>query len=110
MTNNTAAKQSDPNKLTAVIVHDYIAELNAMKRDDLRKYASQRGIKGASKMTRERLTGALVDLHISSLPREEKNDVEEKTVRVRTSHADCDHASTKVARARCRRERAKNDN
>ena len=93
MTNNTATQQ--PELLSDDAVH-------ALKRDDLRKYAAQLGIKSASKLSRENLT--IVVLNEIA---ERRSAVEEKSiVRVRTSHADCDHPSTKVARAKCRRARA----
>lgn len=98
MTNNTATQQPE------LLSDDAV---RALKRDDLRKYAAQLGIKGASKLSRENLTIVVLNEIAERRPAvEEKNDVEEKTVRVRTSHADCDHPSTKVARAKCRRARA----
>lgn len=89
MTNNT----QQPQQLTET-------EIRNMKRDELRKYASQLGIKNAAKMSRDNLTIVVIDTVNAMFP-------STKIARVRTSHADCDHASTKVARAKCRRERNK---
>lgn len=95
MTNNT----QQPQPMTA-------NQLAALKRDDLRKYAAQLGIKSAAKYTRPALTALVIQKIDAMTPAVEKQS-EKKTERVRTSHADCKHASTKVARAKCRRERAK---
>lgn len=112
MTNNTAPAHTTD-------------EIARMKRDDLRKYAAQIGIKSASKHSRDALTqlviarvADMIALHeISEIAQNESAPVEPapqpddtNVARVRTSHADCTHASTKVARAKCRRERARTQN
>lgn len=74
------------------------AEVRSMKRDDLRKYARQLGLKEISKLSRDNLNVVVLN-EISE--RRPKN-----VTRVRTSHAECSHPSTKSARAKCRRERA----
>lgn len=73
-----------------------LVRIHEMKRDELRKLASQHGIKGASKIKRDELERMLTEL---LTPKQSDK-------RQRTSHADCQHASTKVARAKCRRERS----
>ena len=107
MTNNTAPAHTTD-------------EIARMKRDDLRKYAAQIGIKSASKHSRDaltqlviaRVTDMIAQNESASAPVEptpvEPDDT--NVARVRTSHADCTHASTKVARANCRRERARTQN
>lgn len=114
MTNNTAPAHTTD-------------EIARMKRDDLRKYAAQIGIKSASKHSRDALTqlviarvADMIALHeISEIAQNESAPApvepapqpdDTNVARVRTSHADCTHASTKVARAKCRRERARTQN
>lgn len=87
MTNNTAELLTDDTVRT-------------MKRDDLRKYARTLGLKQVNKLSRNELNDVVMN---------ELNERRPKNVtRVRTSHAECSHPSTKSARAKCRRERAKN--
>lgn len=83
MTNNTALKTED--------------EVRSMKRDELRKYATSLGLKNVNKLSRDNLNIVVINEIDAQRP---------KSTRVRTSHADCKHASTKQARAICRRQRA----
>jgi len=83
MTNNTAVKTE--------------SEVRSMKRDELRKYATSLGLKNVNKLSRDNLNIVVLNKLAEMTPQHTK---------VRTSHADCAHASSKSARAKCRRERA----
>lgn len=73
-------------------------EVRNMKRDDLRKYARTLGLKQISKLSRDNLNIVVLNEINARRPK--------NVTRVRTSHAECSHPSTKSARAKCRRERA----
>src|SRR5688500_20146787 len=73
------------------------SEGRSMKRDELRKYATSHGLKNVNKLSRDNLNIVVLNKLAEMTPQHTK---------VRTSHADCAHASSKSARAKCRRKRA----